>query len=118
VVAQVCDRVLVMYAGRVIEEAGVRDLFHDPRHPYTKALLDSIPRSGRREHGKRLATIPGIVPSLFDVPDACRFHERCAYRQELCTRDEPELEHEAPARRFRCHFPLGTERAVEPRARR
>jgi ABC-type dipeptide/oligopeptide/nickel transport system ATPase component len=65
VVAQVCDRVLVMYAGRVIEEAPVRDIIHRPRHPYTRALLDSIPKAGRKEHGKRLPTIEGIFPSLF-----------------------------------------------------
>src|SRR5690606_11182240 len=81
VVAQVCDRVLVMYAGRVIESAPVRDLFHSPRHPYTKALLESIPKTGKKEHGKRLPTIEGIVPSLFDLPPGCRFRERCAYAQ-------------------------------------
>jgi peptide/nickel transport system ATP-binding protein/oligopeptide transport system ATP-binding protein len=108
VVAQVCDRVIVMYAGRVIEEAPVRELFHHPRHPYTRALLDSIPKTGRKEHGKRLPTIDGIVPSLFDLPKGCRFRERCPYRQDRCAAEEPALEPRGADRRLvRCHFPLG-----------
>jgi peptide/nickel transport system ATP-binding protein/oligopeptide transport system ATP-binding protein len=107
VVAQVCDRVIVMYAGRVIEEAPVRDIFHRPRHPYTRALLDSIPKAGRKEHGKRLPTIEGIVPSLFDLPKGCRFQERCKYMQQLCVDQEPDLSRRGPdARPVRCHFPL------------
>ena len=109
VVAQVCDRVIVMYAGRVVEEAPVHELFHDPKHPYTKALLDSIPRSGRKEHGKRLPTIRGIVPSLANLPEGCRFHERCAYRQDRCVAAEPELEARGDRRRVRCFFPVGEE---------
>ncbi len=105
VVAQVCDRVLVMYAGRVIEEGTIRDIFHRPRHPYTRALLDSIPKSGKREHGKPLPTIPGIVPSLFELPPGCRFQERCALKEERCVDEEPRLEdHEGW--QVRCHFPL------------
>jgi peptide/nickel transport system ATP-binding protein len=106
VVAQVCDRVMVMYAGRVIEEAGIHDLFRRPRHPYTRALLDSIPRSGRREHGKRLATIGGIVPSLFELPPGCRFQDRCELRAERCVDEEPELVADGEGSRLRCHFPL------------
>ncbi len=106
VVAQVCDRVMVMYAGRVIESAPVRELFHDPKHPYTKALLESIPKSGAREHGKRLPTIPGIVPSLWELPHGCRFQDRCAYKEQRCVDEEPEL---VPndGRAVRCHLPLG-----------
>ena len=110
VVAQVCDRVLVMYAGRAIEEAPIRELFRRPRHPYTRALLDSIPKSGRREHGKRLPTIPGIVPSLFELPAGCRFHDRCEYGESRCEAEEPELVPREEGRRLRCHFPLDVER--------
>ncbi len=106
VVAQVCDRVLVMYAGRVIEEGPVHDLFHRPRHPYTRALLRSIPKSGRKEHGKRLPAIEGIVPSLTELPDGCRFQDRCELREQRCIDEEPELIPGPDRRPVRCHFPL------------
>jgi peptide/nickel transport system ATP-binding protein len=109
VVAQVCDRVLVMYAGRVIEQAPVMDIFHCPKHPYTKALLESIPKAGRKEHGRKLPTIEGMVPSLFNLPKGCRFHERCKYGQERCVAIEPLLDPERPERSqhaVRCHYPL------------
>ncbi len=106
VVAQVCDRVLVMYAGRVIESGTVHEIFHTPQHPYTRALLDSIPKSGAREHGKRLPTIPGIVPSLFELPKGCRFHDRCSIGEQRCIDVEPELAGELHDRRVRCHLPL------------
>ena len=112
VIAQVCDSVLVMYAGRVIESASIRDLFRRPRHPYTRALLDSIPKSGRREHGKRLPTIPGIVPSLFELPPGCRFQDRCEGCEQRCIDEEPELTAREPGRQVRCHFPLTVERPV------
>ncbi len=112
VVAQVCDRVLVMYAGRVIESAEISDLFRRPRHPYTRALLDSIPKSGRREHGARLPTIPGIVPSLFELPPGCRFQDRCPGKEQRCVDEEPALEANEPVRQVRCHFPLSIERPV------
>jgi oligopeptide/dipeptide ABC transporter ATP-binding protein len=110
VVAQVCDRVMVMYAGRVIEVGTVWDIFHRPRHPYTRAMLDSIPKAGRKEHGKRLPTIEGIVPSLFEIPPGCRFQDRCKYKQDRCAAQEPALltgQGERGAVRVRCHFPLG-----------
>jgi peptide/nickel transport system ATP-binding protein len=106
VVAQVCDRVMVMYAGRVIESASARDIFHRPKHPYTKALLESIPRSGARQHGSRLPTIPGIVPSLFELPHGCRFQDRCELKEARCVDHEPELELHGE-RSWRCHTPLG-----------
>lgn len=106
VVAQVCDRVVVMYAGRVVEQAPVRDLFKRPQHPYTKALLDSIPKAGKKEKGKRLATIPGIVPSLRNLPKGCRFNERCAFRQDKCVAEEPELTTGADGRQVRCFLPV------------
>ncbi|MEX1025626.1 MAG: ABC transporter ATP-binding protein [Planctomycetota bacterium] len=107
VVAQVADRVLVMYAGRVIEEGTVFDLFRAPRHPYTKALLDSIPRAGNRRRGQRLATIPGIVPNLFELPAGCRFQDRCLHVEERCRTEEPaHLAHGDETHPARCHFPL------------
>ena len=107
VVAQVCDRVLVMYAGRVIEEGPVVDLFHQPRHPYTRALLESIPKSGNKQKGQRLATIPGIVPSLFELPKGCRFQDRCELVETRCRDEEPQHEaRDLPDHPVRCHFPV------------
>jgi oligopeptide/dipeptide ABC transporter ATP-binding protein len=114
VIAQVCDRVLVMYAGRVIEQAGIREIFRRPQHPYSRALLDSIPRSHQGEKGARLTTIPGIVPSLFELPVGCRFQDRCAYAEDLCVSQEPELEQAENGRAVRCHFPLSEERPAPP----
>ncbi len=120
VVAQVCDRVLVMYAGRVVEEGSVRDIFHRSTHPYTRALLQSIPKRGQREHGKRLPIIPGIVPSLFNLPKGCRFQDRCPHKQERCAAEEPALitcavpsDKDGTKRQVRCHFPLEAPVRVE-----
>jgi oligopeptide/dipeptide ABC transporter ATP-binding protein len=104
VVAQVCDRVMVMYAGRAIELGSVGDIFHRPQHPYTKALLESIPKRGARRT-KYLPTIPGIVPSLQNLPRGCRFHDRCPYAQERCVAEEPALVPHAREEPVRCHFP-------------
>lgn len=109
VVATVCDRVLVMYAGRVIEEGSVRDIFHHPRHPYTRALLESIPKRGRKVPGAKLPAIGGIVPSLRELPPGCRFEARCPYSDgQRCVRDEPALTPTVDGRPTRCHYPLGT----------
>lgn len=89
VVAQVCDRVVVMYAGQVVEEASVDDLFREPRHPYTEGLLKAIPRLGKPV--ERLAVIPGTVPSPTAWPVSCRFHPRCPYGWDLCVEAAPEL---------------------------
>jgi oligopeptide/dipeptide ABC transporter ATP-binding protein len=88
VVAGMCDTVCVMYAGRIVESAGVDDLFRDPLHPYTRGLLDSIPRVDRAGGG-RLHSIPGSPPSLIDVPDACPFHPRCPHAMDICRRAYP-----------------------------
>ena len=106
VVAQVCDRVQVMYAGRVIETAPIRDLFHNPIHPYTKALLSSIPKAGGKHRGDRLPAIPGIVPSLWELPDGCRFQDRCTKTHARCVHDAPDLVPAPDGRRYRCHFPV------------
>ncbi len=112
VVAQVCDRVLVMYAGRLIENAPIRELFRRPKHPYASALLESIPKSGASQRGKRLATIEGVVPSLFDLPKGCRFADRCEFREDRCVDEEPELVDLGDGRQVRCHFPLSIERPL------
>ena len=108
VVAQMCDRVVVMYAGQVVEVAEVHALFDAPKHPYTKALLDSIPKPGRDQHQKQLPTIDGMVPSLFDLPPGCRFNNRCPFQQEKCGVDVPALE-AAGDRSFRCFYPVENE---------
>lgn len=106
VVAQMCDRVIVMYAGQVVESAPVDELFHDAAHPYAKALLESIPRSGTRNAGERLATIPGIVPGLHNMPVACRFADRCSLKQPTCESEPPDLKSIGKQREVRCHFPV------------
>ncbi len=82
VVAENTDRIHIFYGGRVVESGPTRDIFHDPKHPYTIALLESIP-SFKKGKGK-LATIPGSVPQLIDPPQGCRFHPRCTYVTEIC----------------------------------
>ncbi len=89
VVAEVCDRVVVMYAGQVREQGPVEAIFHDPHDPYTQGLLASIPRLGR--HTERLAVIPGTVPSATAWPEGCRFHPRCPFAWDLCVRQPPPL---------------------------
>ncbi len=89
VVAGMCDAVCVMYAGRIVEKATVDDLFYDPRHPYTRGLLDSIPRVDRAgpsgpDGPGRLYSIPGSPPSLIDIPECCPFHPRCASAMDIC----------------------------------
>ena len=106
VVAQVCDRVVVMYAGQIVESAPVNDLFHSPQHPYTRGLLDSLPKSGPKEHGKLLPAIPGIVPSLWNLPSGCRFHERCSKREARCQTEAPLLTTGIDERSVRCFFPV------------
>ena len=104
VVAEVAQRVLVMYAGEVVETARADVLFEAPRHPYTEALLAALPErnAGRR----RLASLPGIVPGAFDRPPGCLLAPRCRYVQARCRRERPPL-YELGARQARCFFPIG-----------
>jgi peptide/nickel transport system ATP-binding protein len=103
VVAETCQRVVVMYAGKVVEEAPVRELFGSPRHPYTQGLIRSIPRVDRAaKHKERLEAIPGTVPSLLEPPPGCRFAARCRYATEICTRAMPPLKEVAPGHFVRC----------------
>ncbi|KAB1443035.1 ABC transporter ATP-binding protein [Pseudodesulfovibrio senegalensis] len=91
VIAETAQKVLVMYAGRVVEEADVKDLFTNPMHPYTRGLMRSIPGLGAHEEKARLETIPGVVPSLLRLPKGCRFQDRCRHAMERCKHEEPEL---------------------------
>jgi oligopeptide/dipeptide ABC transporter ATP-binding protein len=105
VVAETCDHVVVMYAGKVVERATAIDLFQSPRHPYTHGLLASIPRKGLTKDTP-LATIDGVVPSLLNPPRACRFADRCWKVQPRCREENPELHAESPGHDVACHFPL------------
>jgi oligopeptide/dipeptide ABC transporter ATP-binding protein len=104
VVAEICHRVAVMYAGEIVEEADVASLFAHPQHPYTRGLINSVPRLG--EVRDELAVIPGSVPNLVDLPEACRFAPRCTSRIEhqvdLATQQHPELREVADAHAVRC----------------
>jgi oligopeptide/dipeptide ABC transporter ATP-binding protein len=103
-IAQMASRVIVMYAGQVIEEGLVEDLFHDPLHPYTRGLLGSIPVLGRKfTAGRRqLEEIPGIVPSLFDMPRGCRFNLRCPHVMDVCREKQSPMIQLGPHRRVMC----------------
>ena len=89
IVAETCSRVLVMYAGQIVEDAGADELFAKPAHPYTLGLLDSIPRL--HDVPGRLPAIPGVVPSALDWPRGCRFHDRCPYAWDRCAAEHPPL---------------------------
>ncbi|MEM7163871.1 MAG: ABC transporter ATP-binding protein [Planctomycetota bacterium] len=103
VVAETCDRVVVMYAGRIQEIAPVKALFKDPQHPYTRGLIRSLPRP-ELERVERLDTIPGMVPSLFNLPKGCRFCTRCADKIDRCETEEPELRETETGHWVRCHL--------------
>ncbi|MFW5926795.1 MAG: ABC transporter ATP-binding protein [Wenzhouxiangella sp.] len=102
VVAGLCDRVLVVYAGQEMEMAGVEELFADPRHPYTEGLLGSVPRLDRDDSGI-LHAIPGNPPNLLEVPGGCPFRDRCPYAWDKC-RERPEFEQVGEGRFKRCHL--------------
>ncbi len=104
VVAQATERVAVMYLGRIVESASTRQLFARPGHPYTRALLDSVPRPG--EEKRRLKTVRGTVPDLSRIPAGCSFHPRCPRAEEICRRESPAPREVEPGHRVECHFPL------------
>ena len=103
VVAEVAQRVVVMYAGQVIEEGSVQEVFERPWHPYTQGLIRSIPRiDADATRGSRLVSIPGTVPSLVEPPRGCRFAPRCAYARDACTQATPALRQVGPGHRVAC----------------
>ncbi|WP_460073544.1 ABC transporter ATP-binding protein [Streptomyces sp. YKOK-I1] len=102
VVADVADRIAVMYAGRIVESAPVHDLYRAPAHPYTRGLLDSIPRLDRKGHA--LHAIKGLPPSLMDIPPGCAFHPRCPAARDACRTDVPPLHPVDEDRGSACHF--------------
>jgi peptide/nickel transport system ATP-binding protein len=105
VVAEVAQRVVVMYAGMVVEEASVEELFANPRHPYTQGLIRSIPRIDTAAlHKVRLEQIPGTVPKLIEPADGCRFATRCRYAVPACVGATPALREPVPGHKVRCIF--------------
>ncbi|MFW5490630.1 MAG: ABC transporter ATP-binding protein [Desulfovibrio sp.] len=100
VVAGTCDRAAIMYAGNIVERADVVSLFHEPLHPYTRGLLASVPRLDDPE--RRLASIPGTVPSLLQLPSGCRFHPRCSQAMDICREKTPPEFELGPGRRVAC----------------
>ncbi len=106
VVAETAQRVVVMYAGQVAEQREVEALFSAPRHPYTSALLDALPE--RNAGARRLPTIPGVVPGLYDRPTGCLFHPRCRFADARCAAEPPALRRVADSL-VRCHYPLGAQ---------
>lgn len=103
IVAKMCDKVAVMYAGKIVEQQSVRGLFYNPRHPYTKALLDSIPKLGSKE---ALYAIPGQPPDLSALPPGCSFYPRCPSAMERCRTEEPSEFHMDDGKTARCWLPL------------
>jgi len=114
VVAETAQRIMVMYAGQIMEERKVDALFKDPQHPYSAALLAALPE--RSEHATRLATIPGMVPGLNDRPKGCLFSPRCAYATDHSRNVQPELRNWADGS-VRCHYALGDANRDAERAR-
>ena len=102
VVAEVADRVVVMYAGKIVETADVVDLFERPQHPYTRALFQSLPSLEHR--GETLNVIPGNVPNPLEFPTGCRFRTRCTIVRAECSSFEPELVEVAPRHKVACPF--------------
>ena len=114
VVAETCDRVAVMYGGKIQEVAPIEDLFNHPFHPYTQGLLGSIPRVDGSK-ADRLVVIPGSVPDIHNLPIGCKFVTRCPYAFERCPDIEPPLIEVAPGHWVRCHlYPHGDTPALRP----
>jgi len=89
VIAEMCDRVAVMYAGNIVEQADIKTLFKSPKHPYTHALLEAVPKVGTKKG--ELASIPGMVPSLITPPPGCKFHPRCSHAMDICRKKFPQM---------------------------
>jgi peptide/nickel transport system ATP-binding protein len=109
VVAEMCQDVLVMYAGKIVEYGTVEDIFYRPKHPYTRGLLDSIPHFETGHRLQQLNTIPGLVPSLYQLPTGCRFQDRCKFVTDLCRTRDPNLENLRGIHRVACYNPIKSE---------
>ena len=105
-VAEAAHRIIVMYAGQVVEEGRAEDIFREPKHPYTQALLRSLPEFA--EGKSRLQSLPGVVPGKYDRPQGCLLNPRCPYATDLCRSVEPELRH-VGNRQVKCHTPLNAQ---------
>ena len=104
IISQMCHRVIVMYAGRVVEEASIATVFRAPAHPYTKALIACLPGLA---DGERLGAIPGVMPGLTALPPGCRFHPRCTVAEPRCAVEEPALRPAGAGQRAACHLVRG-----------
>lgn len=115
VVAEMCNEVAVMYAGKIVEFGTVEDIFYRPQHPYTQGLLNSIPHFESGHRLEKLQTIPGMVPSLLNLPKGCRFYDRCYKAQPNCQAAMPELktvaDQKSDLHQVACYHPLGFEGA-------
>jgi len=105
VVAETCNAVTVMYAGTTVEATSTEELFNNPIHPYTVGLLKAVPKL--HEHKDRLDQIRGSVPNLITPPTGCRFHPRCDFATEICSKEKPELREIRPGHWVACHHPQG-----------
>jgi peptide/nickel transport system ATP-binding protein len=114
VIAGRADRVAVMYAGKIVEEAEIEELFAQVRHPYTEALLQSIPKVDQ-DQSQPLYSIPGIPPDLANPPNGCRFNPRCRYATSECKNFEPVLDGDDPTHVYACYHPVGGARPSKPR---
>ena len=101
-IVEMCDRVAVMYAGNIVEQADTSTLFESPAHPYTRALLAAVPKVGSER--KELETIPGMVPSLIHPPPGCKFHPRCPHAMDVCRKKFPETVKVGKGHSVNCHL--------------
>ncbi len=115
VVAEMCDDVAVMYAGKIVEYANVNEVFKAPRHHYTQGLINSIPHFESGKKQTRLTTIPGLVPNLLELKPGCRFRDRCTAAQPDCAQTEPILKEVSGAHLVRCYHPVGLNKGMEAR---
>jgi len=104
VVSEMVDRVIVLYCGQVLEAGKINEIIYNPSHPYTKGLLNSIPRL--HDQKKRLSQIQGMVPNMFELPAGCNFAPRCKYCQDKCLQEEPQIREIDEGHRVSCHYPL------------
>jgi oligopeptide/dipeptide ABC transporter ATP-binding protein len=104
IVSQMCDRVIVMYAGRIVEQAPIARIFREPRHPYTQALIACLPGLDGLGEARRLGAISGVMPGLKALPSGCRFHPRCPQAEGRCAVEEPRLRPVAPEQTAACHL--------------